>query len=69
MEFHFEYSIPKLRSENKFLAIVPRVNRVRSGGRLFSAIAAKCWNQLPDHIRLEPNHLWFQKLLKTLLFP
>lgn len=58
-----------LRSENKRLAVVPRINKARSGGRRFTYIAATCWNRLPINIRLEANYMSFRTRLKTSLFP
>lgn len=56
------------RSENKHLAVVPRIYRARSGGRRFTYIAAKIWNQLPSFIRSEEGYMAFWKCLKTHLF-
>lgn len=54
-----------LSSANLNLAIVPKIKRVRSGGRFFSYNVARLWNTLPPHIRSESHHLPFRKLLKT----
>lgn len=58
-----------LRSNDLHLACVPRIKRVRKGGRLFSYQTSKLWNSLPLTIRSESNYLSFRKLIKTWLFP
>lgn len=54
-----------LSSANLNLAIVPKIKRVRSGGRFFSYNVARLWNTVPPHLRSESHHLSFRKLLKT----
>ncbi|WP_438638150.1 hypothetical protein, partial [Paraclostridium dentum] len=40
-----------LRSQNAGLLVVPRISKVRMGGRAFSYQAPLLWNQLPAQIR------------------
>lgn len=43
-----QYTPPRLlRSLDKNLLVVPRVNKARWGGRAFSTLASKLWNSLP----------------------
>lgn len=57
-----------LRSANKGLVKVPRIQRARWGGRSPTYHASRLWNEFPDGIRLQPYSPRFRKLLKTWLF-
>jgi len=39
-----------LRSQNSGLLVVPRIAKSTKGGRAFSHLAPKLWNNLPDNI-------------------
>ena len=57
-----------LRSNNKFLLSVPRINSVL-GQRAFSYAAPSLWNSLPLEIRSSNSLSSFRSKLKTYLFP
>lgn len=58
-----------LRSSHAFLTRVPRIKRVRMGGRSFSYVASRLWNGLPLGLRKKDQLIQFKKELKTYLFP
>uniref|UniRef100_A0A3B4C3D6 Reverse transcriptase domain-containing protein n=1 Tax=Pygocentrus nattereri TaxID=42514 RepID=A0A3B4C3D6_PYGNA len=64
---HYEPSRP-LRSQSAGLLIVPRIQKVSSGGRAFSYKAPKLWNDLPETVRDSDTVSIFKTRLKTHLF-
>ena len=57
-----------LRSKSKKLLFVPQSNTSTYGNRMFSVVAAKLWNALPQNLRDETEFSMFKKLLKTFYF-
>ena len=46
--------VRRLRSPDNYLLNVPRYNLKNYGGRAFSVVAPKLWNNLPLDIKLSP---------------
>lgn len=65
-----QFYTPKrsLRSAAHNLAIIPRFNHARSGGRSFQVHAARLLNNLPLALRQAHSLLPFRRALKTWLF-
>lgn len=61
--------VRNLRSQATAKAVTTRIKLSRMGGRAFSHLAAKCWNDLPIDLRCTDCYLTFRKKLKTALFP
>lgn len=57
-----------LRSEDSGLLVIPKISRVRSGGRCFSFLAPLFWNHLPASVRGADTVSLFRSRLKTFLF-
>ena len=57
-----------LRSSDKLLLNVPKINTVTYGQRAFSYVAATLWNSIPDNIRNSVTVEIFKTRLKTFLF-
>ena len=64
---HYEPS-RLLRSQGAGLLLVPRINKVTSGGRAFSYKAPQLWNNLPVNVRDSDTASVFKSRLKTYLF-
>ncbi len=63
------YSPPRpLRSQNSGHLIIPRISKSTAGGRSFSYLAPKLWNNLPNTVREEDTLCQFKSRLKTHLF-
>ena len=56
-----------LRSSNKLLLNVPKINTATYGQRAFSYVAATLWNSIPDNIRNSVTVEIFKTRLKTFL--
>ena len=59
-------SLRRLRSSDNYLLNVSPYNLKSYGGRAFSVVAPKLWNNLPLDIKLSPNVNMFKSKLKTL---
>ena len=57
-----------LRSSDKLLLNVPKINTVTYGQRAFSYVAVTLWNSIPDNIRNSVTVEIFKTRLKTFLF-
>ncbi|XP_070400467.1 uncharacterized protein, partial [Nothobranchius furzeri] len=57
-----------LRSQTAGLLVVPRISKLRMGGRSFSYQAPLLWNQLPALVREADTLSTFKNRLKTFLF-
>jgi len=57
-----------LRSQNSALLVVPRISESTKGGRVFSHLAPKLWNSLPDDVQGSESLSQFKSRLKTHLF-
>ena len=57
-----------LRSSDKLLLNVPKINTVTYGQRAFSYVATTLWNSIPDNIRKSVTVEIFKTRLKTFLF-
>uniref|UniRef100_A0A8C6KA24 Reverse transcriptase domain-containing protein n=1 Tax=Nothobranchius furzeri TaxID=105023 RepID=A0A8C6KA24_NOTFU len=57
-----------LRSQTAGLLVVPRISKIRMGGRSFSYQAPLLWNQLPALVREADTLSTFKNRLKTFLF-
>ena len=57
-----------LRSSDKLLLNVPKINTVTYGQPAFSYVAATLWNSIPDNIRNSVTVEIFKTRLKTFLF-
>lgn len=57
-----------LRSKDTNQLVVPRTKTVKYGGRSFSAVAPRLWNDLPVSIRNSDSVPLFKKRLKTHMF-
>ncbi len=57
-----------LRSQNSGLLVVPRIAKSTKGGRTFSYLSPKLWNNLPDNVRGSDTLFLFKSRLKTHLF-
>ncbi len=57
-----------LRSQNSGLLVVPRIAKSTKVGRIFSYLAPKLWNSLPDNVRGSDTLSLFKSRLKTHLF-
>nr|XP_054591206.1 uncharacterized protein LOC129155077 [Nothobranchius furzeri] len=57
-----------LRSQTAGLLVVPRISKIRMGGRSFSYQASLLWNQLPALVREADTLSTFKNRLKTFLF-
>ncbi len=63
------YSPPRpLRSQNSGRLIIPRISKSTAGGRSFSYLAPKLWNNLPNTVREADTLCQFKSRLKTHLF-
>ncbi len=63
------YSPPwPLRSQNSGRLIIPRISKSTAGGRSFSFLAPKLWNNLPNTVREADTLCQFKSRLKTHLF-
>ncbi len=63
------YSPPRpLRSQNSGHLIIPRISKSTAGGRSFSYLAPKLWNNLPNTVREADTLCQFKSRLKTHLF-
>ena len=60
--------VRRLRPSDNYHLSVPRYNLKSYGGRAFSVVAPKLWNNLPLDIKLSPNVNVFKSKLKTYLF-
>ncbi len=57
-----------LRSQNSGRLIIPRISKSSAGGRSFSYLAPKLWNNLPNAVREADTLYQFKSRLKTHLF-
>ena len=57
-----------LRSQSAGLLVVPRIAKIRSGGRAFNYQAPLLWNHLPVSVREADTLSTFKTRLKTFLF-
>ncbi len=64
---HYSPSRP-LRSQNSGHLIIPRISKSTAGGRSFSYLAPKLWNNLPNTVREADTLCQFKSRLKTHLF-
>ncbi len=64
---HYSPSRP-LRSQNSGHLIIPRISKSTAGGRSFSYLAPKLWNNLPNSVREADTLCQFKSRLKTHLF-
>ncbi len=64
---HYIPSRP-LRSQNSGHLIIPRISKSTVGGRSFSYLAPKLWNNLPNTVREADTLSQFKSRLKTHLF-
>ncbi len=64
---HYSPSRP-LRSQNSGHLIIPRITKSTAGGRSFSYLAPKLWNNLPNTVREADTLCQFKSRLKTHLF-
>ncbi len=64
---HYSPSSP-LRSQNSGHMIMPRISKSTAGGRSFSYLAPKLWNNLPNTVREADTLCQFKSRLKTHLF-
>ncbi|KAL0153562.1 hypothetical protein M9458_051176 [Cirrhinus mrigala] len=64
---HYSPSRP-LRSQNSGNLIIPRISKSTAGGRSFSYLAPKLWNNLPYNVRDADTLCQFKSRLKTHLF-
>ncbi len=64
---HYIPSRP-LRSQNSGRLIIPRISKSTAGGRSFSYLAPKLWNNLPNTVREADTLCQFKSRLKTHLF-
>ncbi len=63
------YSPPRpLRCQNSGHLIIPRISKSTAGGRSFSYLAHKLWNNLPNTVREADTLCQFKSRLKTHLF-
>ncbi len=63
------YSPPRpLRSQNSGHLIISRISKSTAGGRSFSYLAPKLWNNLPNTVREADTLCQFKSRLKTHLF-
>ncbi len=63
------YSPPHpLHSQNSGHLIIPRVSKSTAGGRSFSYLAPKLWNNLPNTVREADTLCQFKSRLKTHFF-
>ncbi len=60
------YSPPcPLQSQNSGRLIIPRISKSTAGGRSFSYLASKLWNNLPNTVREADTLCQFKSRLKT----
>ncbi len=64
---HYSPSHP-LRSQNSGHLIIPRISKSTAGGRSFSYLVPKLWNNLPNTVREADTLCQFKSRLKTHLF-
>ncbi|KAL0150320.1 hypothetical protein M9458_054428, partial [Cirrhinus mrigala] len=64
---HYSPSRP-LRSQNSGNLIIPRISKSTAGGRSFSYLAPKLWNNLPYNVWDADTLCQFKSRLKTHLF-
>jgi len=57
-----------LRSQNSSQLIIPRISKSTAGGRSFSYLSPKLWNNLPNIFREADPVCQFKSRLKTYLF-
>ena len=57
-----------LRSNNKFLLVIPKTESVKYGDSSFAYAAASLWNTLPEDCRMAQTLQLFKSRLKTHLF-
>ncbi len=63
------YSPPRpLHSQNSGHLIIPRISKSTTGGRSFSYLAPKLWNNLPNTVREADTLCQIKSRLKTHLF-
>ncbi len=63
------YSPPRpLRSQNSGHLIIPRISKSTAGGRSFSYLTPKLWNNLPNTVWEADTLCQFKSRLKTHLF-
>ncbi|MGL5674454.1 MAG: reverse transcriptase family protein, partial [Plesiomonas shigelloides] len=68
-ELLMHYSPPRLlRSQNSGQLLIPRISKSTAGGRSFSYLAPKLWNNLPSIVREADTLCQFKSRLKTHLF-
>ncbi len=64
---HYSPSCP-LRSQNSGHLIIPKISKSTAGGRSFSYLVPKLWNNLPNTVREAETLCQFKSRLKTHLF-
>ncbi len=64
---HYSPSRP-LRSQNSGHLIIPRISKSTAGGRSFSYLAPKLWNNLPNTVQEADTLCQFKSRIKTHLF-
>ncbi len=64
---HYSPSRP-LHSQNSGHLIIPRISKSTAGGRSFSYLVPKLWNNLPNTVREADTLCQFKSSLKTHLF-
>ncbi len=64
---HYSPSRP-VRFQNSGNLIIPRISKSTAGGRTFSYLAPKLWNNLPNTVREADTLCQFKSRLKTHLF-
>lgn len=65
--FHYNPSRP-LRSQSSGQLVIPRIIKSSAGGRSFSYLAPKLWNNLPSVVREADTLCQFKSRLKTHLY-
>ncbi len=68
-ELFSHYSPPRLlHSQNSGNLVIPKISKSTVGGRSFSYLAAKLWNNLPEIVREADTLCQFKSRLKAHLF-